>query len=399
MASPDTTGAPRSARTSAGPGWSSLFLAAAILGAAVALPLSGAASAAPADTIDQVEAQIAALQSQSDAATEAFDAGRITLANDQRATAAADASVARESAALAVQTAGARELASAEYRDGGMGKLLTFVGTGNPSAFLEQASTLSSISTNQAEQIDQLKAASKRLTDAKSLAAAKRADSAAAATKLGADQAHIQSLLNQQQQILSGLKAQQLAELQARQAAQEKAAQAAAAQARIVAEASAARAIASSQAAAAAAPVNSTVAPVTIGAGTTDSAPAAPAPPPIPSGARSSVALSAAYAEVGKPYVYGGAGPGAFDCSGLTMWAFAEAGISLPHSAAAQYGYGTHVSRDQLQPGDLVFFDEGGGIGHVGIYAGNGTMVDAPHSGATVGVHALYPSFVGGTRL
>ena len=63
------------------------------------------------------------------------------------------------------------------------------------------------------------------------------------------------------------------------------------------------------------------------------------------------------------------------------MWAFAKAGISLPHSAAGQYGYGTHVSYSQLQPGDLVFFDEGGGIGHVGIYAGNGTMVDAPHTG------------------
>lgn len=387
----------------------------AILGAGVALPLSGAASAAPADTIDQVEAQIAALQTQSDSATEAFDAGRITLATDQRVAAAADAAVARETAALASQTAGASQLAAAQYRDGGMGKLLTFVGTGNPSAFLEQASTLSSISTAQAEQIDQLKAATKRLSDAKAFDAAKQADSAAAANKLQADQAHIQSLLNQQQQILSTLKAQQLAELQARQAAAAKAAVAAAQADRVKAEATAAAAIAKSQAAAAAAPVNSTVIAVNPNAGTnTDAAPtaavaltsvAAPTAsvasvtPAIPSSARSSVALSAAYAETGKPYVYGGAGPSAYDCSGLTMWAFAKAGISLPHSAAGQFGFGTHVSRDQLQPGDLVFFDEGGGIGHVGIYAGNGTMVDAPHSGTTVGVHALYPGFVGGTRL
>ena len=367
-------------------------MAVAILGAGVAVPLSGAASAAPADTIDQVQAEIAALQTQSDAATEAYDAGRITLANDQRAAAAADASVAREAAALDSQTAGARQLAAAEYRDGGMGKLLTFVGTGNPAAFLEQASTLSSISTSQDEQIEALTAATKRLSDAKSLDAAKQADSAAASAKLGRDQAHIQSLINQQQQILAGLQAQQRAELAARQAAADRAAAAAAAADRAAAEAAAATAVSNAQASAAAAPVNTTVS-------TTTSAAPAPAAPSIPSSAKSSVALSAAYAEIGKPYVYGGAGPSAFDCSGLTMWAFAKAGISLPHSAAGQYGYGTHVSYSQLQPGDLVFFDEGGGIGHVGIYAGNGTMVDAPHTGTTVGVHALYPGFVGGTRL
>jgi cell wall-associated NlpC family hydrolase len=103
--------------------------------------------------------------------------------------------------------------------------------------------------------------------------------------------------------------------------------------------------------------------------------------------------------QIGKPYVWAGAGPDSYDCSGLTMWAFAHVGISLPHSAAGQYGYGTHVPVSQLQPGDLVFFADGGYIGHVGIYYGNGEMVDAPHSGSTVGIHALYGGLVGGTRL
>ena len=88
--------------------------------------------------------------------------------------------------------------------------------------------------------------------------------------------------------------------------------------------------------------------------------------------------------------MWAGASPAGFDCSGLVMWAYAQVGVSLPHSSYAQYGSGVPVSRDQLEPGDLVFFDEGGTIGHVGIYAGNGTMVDAPHTGSTVGVHALY---------
>ena len=75
---------------------------------------------------------------------------------------------------------------------------------------------------------------------------------------------------------------------------------------------------------------------------------------------------------LGTPYVWGGASPGGFDCSGLVMWAFAQVGVSLPHSSYAQYGSGVPVSRDQLQPGDLVFFD---GLGHVGIYIGGGQFV------------------------
>jgi len=109
--------------------------------------------------------------------------------------------------------------------------------------------------------------------------------------------------------------------------------------------------------------------------------------------------LDAALSQRGKPYAYGAAGPDAYDCSGLVMWAFARAGISLPHSAAAQYGYGTHVPASALQPGDIVFYQEGGGIGHNGIYAGNGMMIDANHSGGWVDVRPLYGGLLGGTRL
>ena len=89
-----------------------------------------------------------------------------------------------------------------------------------------------------------------------------------------------------------------------------------------------------------------------------------------------------ALAQVGKPYVFGAAGPGAYDCSGLTMAAWRAAGVSLPHSAADQYNYGHHVSRDQLEPGDLIFFYQP--IGHVTIYIGNGMMVSAPTEGEPV---------------
>ena len=88
----------------------------------------------------------------------------------------------------------------------------------------------------------------------------------------------------------------------------------------------------------------------------------------------------------GVPYVWGGASPGGFDCSGLVMYSYAQVGVSLPHSSYAQYNVGVAVPRDQLQPGDLVFFD---GLGHVGLYIGGGMFVHAPHTGTVVQVASL----------
>jgi cell wall-associated NlpC family hydrolase len=111
-------------------------------------------------------------------------------------------------------------------------------------------------------------------------------------------------------------------------------------------------------------------------------------------------AVRFALAQVGKPYVFGAGGPGAYDCSGLTMASWAHAGVSLPHSAAEQYYYGHHVSRADLQPGDLVFFYQP--IGHVTIYIGNGLMVSAPTEGENVSVvplSAFNGDYTGATRL
>lgn len=113
----------------------------------------------------------------------------------------------------------------------------------------------------------------------------------------------------------------------------------------------------------------------------------APAPaPPVSGGA--GVALATAAAQLGKPYQWGGAGPNSFDCSGLTMFAWAAAGVGLPHNAGAQYAVTTHIPLSALQPGDLVFFF--GDLSHVGIYVGGGTMIHAPHSGAVVSYASIY---------
>jgi cell wall-associated NlpC family hydrolase len=108
-------------------------------------------------------------------------------------------------------------------------------------------------------------------------------------------------------------------------------------------------------------------------------------------------ALSYALAQVGKAYVFGAAGPDAFDCSGLTMAAWSQAGVSLPHSSSAQYNSGQHISESELQPGDLVFYYSP--ISHVGMYIGNGMIVNAENPGAGVRVTSLHAMpYVGAVR-
>jgi cell wall-associated NlpC family hydrolase len=101
----------------------------------------------------------------------------------------------------------------------------------------------------------------------------------------------------------------------------------------------------------------------------------APAPSHVAASGRAAAAVRYALAQVGDAYVYGAAGPSAFDCSGLTMMAWAQAGVSLPHSSSAQTGSGTPVSQSELQPGDLVFYYSP--VSHVGMYIGNGLIVNA----------------------
>ena len=103
-----------------------------------------------------------------------------------------------------------------------------------------------------------------------------------------------------------------------------------------------------------------------------------------------SAAVNTAKAQLGKPYVYGGAGPDNFDCSGLTMYAWRAGGVGLPHSAAMQYNAIAHIPLSALAPGDLVFY--GSDLHHVGIYVGSGQMIEAPYTGANVRYASIYRS-------
>jgi len=207
------------------------------------------------------------------------------------------------------------------------------------------------------------------------------------------------------------------AEARARLAAEAKARAAAAAAAHAAAERAAqarARAAAATAQKATPPPTTTTTAttpttpattvPATTVPGTTTTAPTTTSQqpqPPAPTVAGYPQAATIALQYLGIPYVFGGASPTqGFDCSGLVMYVYAQLGIQLPHYAAAQYTYGVAVPRDDLQPGDLVFFE---GLGHVGIYIGDNELVDAPHTGAVVSIETLggwyAQNYVGARRL
>jgi cell wall-associated NlpC family hydrolase len=128
------------------------------------------------------------------------------------------------------------------------------------------------------------------------------------------------------------------------------------------------------------------------------SGPVAPPPSGGGGGGSGSAAAVVAYAraQVGKPYCYGGSGPGCFDCSGLTMMAWRQAGVSLPHSSASQYNVGRRISASELQPGDLIFYYSP--ISHVSVYIGGGQRISATHTGDYVRVQSLGSSIVGYAR-
>jgi cell wall-associated NlpC family hydrolase len=134
----------------------------------------------------------------------------------------------------------------------------------------------------------------------------------------------------------------------------------------------------------AAARLNSTVLSATVQAPAPTPSPAAvtTVPPPSHYGGVVGVAMQ----QLGKPYVYATAGPDTFDCSGLVVYSYAAIGVSLPHSSYELWNAGVYVSKDQLEPGDLVFFD---GLGHVGIYIGGGQFIHAPHTGDVVKISNL----------
>ena len=201
----------------------------------------------------------------------------------------------------------------------------------------------------------------------------------------------LESSVNRQQELLDSTKGELRAAVEAEQ---ERAAAAAAAAAKAQAAAQAQRQATQGQPTDRVAPKPGPAnPPARAAAAAPTSSPqevAAPAEAPLPASApRSGAAgaIAAAQSQLGTPYRYGGSSPGGFDCSGLMLWSWAQVGVSLPRTSGAQRAGTQRITREQLQPGDLVFYRNP--VGHVGMYIGGGQMVHSPHTGDVVKISPI----------
>ncbi|MFN2537458.1 MAG: NlpC/P60 family protein [Mycobacteriales bacterium] len=327
----------------------------AIAASGVLSVLPGTSSADPRPTLSQVQAQMNALNAKVDDAVEAYANAKIELSAASRRAAVAQARVKAAQAQLDAVKRRMGAVAAAAYRSGGADQFVTLVSTSTPQTFLDRAASLERVASGQSAQMAAAATARHRLANVEAEAAHERAAQAAVAKAMAKQKASIESALAEQQHLFSSLKADQQRKLRAAQ------------------RAAAARARASRS--------RSFDIPTYNG----------------PASGRAAVAVQAAYDKLGSPYQWGASGPSRFDCSGLTMWSWGKAGVSLPHSSQAQYSSGQHVSRSDLQPGDLTFY--GSPIHHVGIYIGNGRMISAPHSGDVVKIQDAFRSdYAGAVR-
>jgi cell wall-associated NlpC family hydrolase len=263
---------------------------------------------------------------------------------------------------------------------GGAGAIDVVLGSASLDDLINRLETVDRVSSLDAKVVHDVRRFTEATKSHKQLLAQARAAQERVVAQRAAQKQAIESQLGQRRSLLSSIKDQiariQAAE-QARQAQLARSARARIASLRIAQQAS-----------------TDTNSPVGVAADA--SAPAAAAPPSQYGGV-----VGVAMQYLGVPYVWGGASPSGFDCSGLVSYAFAQLGVSVPHSSYAIWGMGSAVSRDQLEPGDLVFFD---GLGHMGIYIGGGQFIHAPHSGDVVKISSLgegwYAStYVGARRL
>jgi cell wall-associated NlpC family hydrolase len=311
--------------------------------AVAAVLMQGGASDArtfqPKPSLAALVAQVKQLSNEVDTLGQQYDGLQIQIAHAKTEERLAKLAASRAQAAMAGSQKAVAQLAAMGYMNGGMDPTLQMLTSGDPSVFLNQASTVMELGNQASAKLTQLQ----------------RTQLASARAQLAAKQ--------------------QIATVNALQ--KEVSSKAAAIHAKL--------AVLNSSAMAQALAVyqqTGTYPPVVL---------------PLASTVEL-VALRAALTKVGRPYVWGAAGPDYFDCSGLVVWAYATEGISLPHYTGYLWNSGMHVSQADLEPGDLIFF--GADLGHVAFYLGNGMMLDAPSTGLLVRVEPVWwSSYAGAVRI
>jgi peptidoglycan DL-endopeptidase CwlO len=330
--------------------------------------VAGASPGQP--TIPEVTAKLDKLAHQNDVLDEQYNQATADVKARQRAADAAQRDALKAASDFDRARAVLRETVTRAYEAPSFSDAGALLTSRDGQSYLDMLNMMNLISTHRAEVVRQIAAAHAHLVAMQKTASTLLATAQAKAAALEKQRTQLEAESQKFKDLLATLTAQQRAEI-----AKRKAAEAAAARAAI------AKAAAAQQQATTAAPQPT------------------PAPPAAATGGVQK-AVDYAIAQVGKAYVFAGTGPDAFDCSGLTMMAWAQGGVSLPHEASARYNYGTHVSASDLQPGDLVFLYSP--ISHVEIMVGPDLAVSA--ADPALGVRYVHPSqdmqdFAGATRL
>lgn len=309
----------------------------ALLALAISATLATPAQAA--QSLAQVQAKVQLLEEEATTAAEGAQEAKVKLATLTRTLNGIKAKAAVQGQTLSALQKSLGTIAVEQYKAGGMGQSLELLFSSDPTLYLSSAGALDAISRRKSAQLRTYQAAQQRLSATTLTVNDKMALVAAAEKKFKAQSAMAQAKLAQAEVLLSKLTKAERARLAKEAAAKEDADQA------------------SSQAAARSLTGIS---------------------------GRAGIAIKYALKQIGDRYVFGAAGLVTWDCSGLTMRAYQSAGVSLPHSSAAQSRMGKKVSLRSLKPGDLLFY--GHPVSHVGMYIGGGKMVHAPRSGSRVKV-------------
>lgn len=334
----------------------------ALAGALGILLATVPASAAPGNPGTAAEAAelLAARGHDLEALSETFNEARETLRAQQAAAQAAQVELDRATAVLAQAQQSIRGVARSAYTGEGLNSFQALMISGSADEFVNRMSTLQLVAGHQNELLGRAADASAVATAAQQQVQASVAEAQRTYDAVAAQQAELEKQIAEYKAVHDRLSAQE------RQA--------------VAAAAAAAHADGSAHAGGSAPSSRASRGQ------RTEQLAAASAPVVADSGA-AQAAIDMAMAQRGKPYVWAAGGPRAFDCSGLTQYAFAAAGIKLPHSSRMQSQMGRSVSRSELRPGDLVFFYSP--VSHVGIYIGGNQMVHAPTSGDVVKVASI----------